>query len=802
MVFSSRSLGIESKPGSILKGEVEKLILKEPKLQLQVGAGKKTDLSFIKKIPPVDILVVQKGELKLSFNSALYEISFKNIDLQVNKFSPERGGSLTFEALLEITHPENTEIKGSGRCKGQINLTGLLPKPIGTGSLEIYVDSAAMEVMALKNAVLKVSLNLEKDRITFSKVTLAAGALIMQGNNDRSAIKESTIRTDITYSPESGKLYAGKIQGKIPGIGIFQGNYETVLKGIFPWKANVEASDIDFAGVFTFFKPFFEKPDDRKWSVQGRGAVKAGAQGNMSGERPGFSGEATLNFLKGGFSSEDGTKAGQGIEGRMILKFKLPAEDKKAGAVLSSEIFSGEYLWGTYYKDLKKEPSKFSATINAFVDKDEYLHFYGPLNFFDTGEYACKGYLNKDKWSFSLSAKKISGNRFASLFLYDYLNQNILFFKGIQAKGNIDAHINTEGAGKITQIKGIVKMNDASLTVEDGTLLLDDVSMAIPVNLVYLPETSALKDKIEAGFIRIRTFRKGIINMADIDIPLKVSENSIWLSEPINIPFFRGLINVLQCRADDIHLPSGRISMTAKITNMDVSSFLRELTGVELPGNMEASFPMIKYQDKKWVTEGKTLVNVFGGEIEISDMYAKDLFLSSRKIGGNIFFNNINLGSITDTIKIGRITGIVKGFVKGLEIEYGQPARFIFEVDSVKKRGVDQKVSVDAIENISILGTGSDVVGIILRSGINRFFKEYPYRRMGIQCDLENDNFHIRGKIIESGKEYLIRRGLLRGIDVINRDPENMVSFKDMQERVGRVFKRGEKPSVSSISTN
>lgn len=802
IVFSSRRLDIESKPGSVFKGEVEKLILKEPKLQLRLGGDKKTDRSFIKKIPPVDILIVQKGEFKLSFNSSLYEITFKNIDLQVNNFSPEKGGALTFEALLDVTHPENTDIKGHGRCKGYIKLTGLMPKPIGTGFLEIYIDSGTLKATAFKNAALKFALNLEKDRITFSKATLFADTLMLQGNNNHSTIKTSTVRADIIYNLESGTLHAGQVQGEIPGLGIFQGAYETVLKGVFPWKASVEAPNIDFARLFSLFKPFFEKPGDKKWSIQGKGAIRAGVQGNMSGEKPGLSGEATLEFLKGGFSSEDGTKAGQGIEGKMILKFKLPSEDKKADAVLSSELSSGEYLWGTYYKDLTKEPAKFSTTINIFVDKNEHLHFYGPLNLFETGEYACKGHLDKDKWFFSLSAKKISGNRIASFFLYEYLNQNIPFFKGLQAAGNIDADINAEGAGETLHIKGGVRMNNASLIVEDSALLLNNINMAIPLNLSYPFRETSLKDKNEAGFINIGTFKKGIMNLTDLNIPLTVSENSIWLSEAVNIPFFKGQINILQCKADNIHLPSGRLSLTSTVKNIDISSFLQKLTGIHLPGNMEASFPMIKYQDRKWATEGKTLVNIFGGEIEISDMYAKDLFLSSRKIGGNIYFNNINLGSITDAIKIGRVTGIIKGFVKGLEIEYGQPARFAFEVDSVKKSGIDQKVSVDAIENISIIGTGSDVVGIILRSGINRFFKEYPYRQMGIRCDLENDNFHIRGKIIESGNEYLIRRGFFRGIDVINRDPENMVSFKDMQERVSRVFKRGGKVSVSPVSTN
>jgi hypothetical protein len=35
-----------------------------------------------------------------------------------------------------------------------------------------------------------------------------------------------------------------------------------------------------------------------------------------------------------------------------------------------------------------------------------------------------------------------------------------------------------------------------------------------------------------------------------------------------------------------------------------------------------------------------------------------------------------------------------------------------------------------------------------------------------------------------------VRRGLLGGIDVVNRNPDNAIGFKDMRERVERIFSR------------
>jgi hypothetical protein len=117
-------------------------------------------------------------------------------------------------------------------------------------------------------------------------------------------------------------------------------------------------------------------------------------------------------------------------------------------------------------------------------------------------------------------------------------------------------------------------------------------------------------------------------------------------------------------------------------------------------------------------------------------------------------------------------------------MEYGEPASFILEVESVEKRGVEESISMDAIQSISILGTGVDSA---LNRGITQFFREYPYSKIGFRCVLKNDQFSVNGTIHEGGKEYLVRRGLLRGVDVINQNPNNVISFRDMEERIKRI---------------
>jgi hypothetical protein len=799
--FAASRAAIETSAASALRGEIDSILLQEPKFRLSLTGDGKTDLSFLRKVPPVALLTVRKGQVRVSSKSSPYEIALTDIDLQLKGFSLSKGGHLTFAALFQVTDGGRSSATGRGHCTGRLVLTSLLPKPVGSGFIEIAFDDAKVKAVALTRAVIKLDFTLDRDRIHIYAARLTADEAVVESNSRSSRLSNITFSTGIAYNVESKALAVEQFRGEVSGLGSLNGTFNGVLKGTVPWTAHVTGSSIDFSALFAVVAPYIYGNGQRAWSIDGKGSLVADVQGSAGGSKPSLSGSATLTFLHGGFSSRDGTTAGQGINGSVVLRFSLPAGDKKAGGILSSEVFSGEYLWDTYYRDLRQEPGKFSTRANLTVDPRNRLNFDGTLDLFETGSYAYRGYVTEGDWLFVFGAGGVSLERLSTLFLGDYLKQGSPLTEGVRVKGTMDVDVETRGAGRGFHMQGTARVRDASLAVEAKSLALADATLTLPINLTFPNGHVPVKQNHGAGLIRIGSLEQGPIRLRNLNIPIASSENSLWISEPVGIPFYGGQIRLLQCRAEGIPSTKRRLYLTGTIENVDMSSLLSELTGVTLPGHVEAQFPLLGYRDGRWFAEEKTVIKAFGGEIQIADLYGENLFLSSRKFGGNIHFSGIDLGAITNTIKIGSITGIVTGSVRNLEIEYGQPSRFVLDVDSVKKRGVPQKVSVDAIENISILGTGSGAIGTVLRSGLNRFFKEYPYSQIGIRCDLENDNFHIRGKIHEGGQEYLIRRGFLRGIDVINRDPGNTVSFRDMLERIGRVFKGKEEVTTSSVSS-
>lgn len=808
-VFASGEAAIESRITKVFRGEVERIVLKSPKLQFRLGDKKaKNDLSFIKKIPPVQLLTVEKGEIRLLFVPDKGEILLKDIALNVENFSPKAGGNLTFKGLLHIAFPQAKGIDVHGVCTGKLSLTSLFPRPIGKGHLEVSVDDGIAGETGFRKTTFNLPVSFGQEGVQLSGIRVTSQSITLQKGKVHSEFKDVQLEADTAYEWESRTLSIQRLRGEIPSLGVFTGAYRGTLEGNFPWQGSMEATGIDFARVFAALAPFIKTSGIKQWSFQGKGNMNLEFAGNLSGPQAAINGKAILDFQDGGFSSQDGTTAGQGIGGTVVFKFSLPSESKKADIKVHSGISRGEYLWGRYYKDLTKENRGFAAELNLAVARDNKVDYKGTLDLFGTGEYSFSGSADTKGWSFSFAAEKVPQERVLALFFREYLAENYPYFKALEVGGLLGLDIqvrNTEGR---YFIEGTARIHNASMMIADKAIAIEGVDSTIPFSLLYPiaatgpPEIDGTKME-QVGLITVKGIRMDTLNLKDLNIPLTISRNNLRILKSIDVPLFNGLIRLSECRGENILSSSRRFSVTATIEHVDLTSLLRTLTGFEFPGTMGARFPLIKYDGERWVTEGKTSISVFGGEIEAVNVYAKDLFSPARTIGGDIFFRDMDLSSVTDAIKVGRITGVVQGSLTGLEIEYGQPSRFSLDIESVEKRGVEQKISVDAIENISILGTGSGGVGLILRSGINRFFKEYPYSRLGIACTLANDNLHIRGKIHEGGTEYFIRKGFLRGVDVINRDPGSTLSFKDMQERLGRVVKKQGKGATSpQVSIN
>jgi hypothetical protein len=78
-----------------------------------------------------------------------------------------------------------------------------------------------------------------------------------------------------------------------------------------------------------------------------------------------------------------------------------------------------------------------------------------------------------------------------------------------------------------------------------------------------------------------------------------------------------------------------------------------------------------------------------------------------------------------------------------------------------------------------------------LAGGVALLFRKFPYQKIGVRATLENDEFSVNGTVREGGYEYLVKRGSFSGVNVVNQNPDNRISFKDMVKRIKRITVKG-----------
>jgi hypothetical protein len=738
----------------LLRGDIEEMVLQDLKLTYRLGAttGGSTEVPFLEKLPAIRRLDVRNAEIALVFEGTNQHVKLTSVDIAIRDFLPTTGGSIAFRANFVATTAGDAAIAARGRIAGDFALTGVHPKPDAKGTIELVVESAGH---------------------TSGSRTVSLSSF--------------TVAADLAYEQATGTVAINALRGESQDFGTVLGAARVALRGDMPWSASVSAGAIDFARAFAVIQSLLPEAY-RVWAVQGQGALEVRAEGRISDGRPSLDGTARFSFTQGGVSSPDGTKAAQGVAGGLALTAARASSEQKLRFNVRAEQHGGEYLWGTYYSNLSGHRSSLAFDGEYVWDGEPRFELNGSLDAFQTGDYSFAAQGRGSDWGLQFTGAGVSHARIVDTVLKEYLKGLSPRLSSLSVTGAsaLETVIRYEsGAMAIT---GTYSTDGAGLNVPDMSLSVRSIGANVPFALRYPSGNSSASVSPRSGFVRLEGLQRRRLTVDDLRIPLVISENRLEVPEPVTVPFFGGQVHLYGLQVDDVLFPS-RYRFGAKIANVDLGRMTRRLTGVEYPGTVNADLGMMRYENNRIASEGKAVVAVFGGEIEATDLFAENILSSSRKMGGSIAFRDVSLEQLTQKIAVGKITGVVQGSLKNFTMEYGEPASFVLEVESVAKRGVAQSISTDAIQSISILGTGADSV---LNRGITQFFREYPYSKIGLRCVLRNDQFSVNGTIREGGKEYLVRRGLLRGVDVVNQNPDNVISFRDMAERIKRLSRSPE----------
>ncbi len=298
--------------------------------------------------------------------------------------------------------------------------------------------------------------------------------------------------------------------------------------------------------------------------------------------------------------------------------------------------------------------------------------------------------------------------------------------------------------------------------------------------------TMAMKKSKERG---PGSLRIGEVSWAGIEVrglaarPI-IRKNTLNFDGDVVVPLFGGTVSLGDIVYSDLLGPSPELSLYMDVEGLDLKEASAALGLPPFEGEVSGSIPGIKLAGGELTTDGEIRLRIFGGEVTLTHMAVGEVFSPVPSFRTNLEIKDLDLGALTGAFEFGTITGILEGSVRDLVVVRGQPESFFIDIKTVQRRGVPQRISTKALENVSILGTGA--AASVLNRGIYRLFDEYRYSKMGFQAQLKNDELILLGIETQGDKGYIIKGAKFPPkVDVVSHTER--ISFREMMRRLERV---------------
>ncbi|WP_455234756.1 hypothetical protein [Thiogranum longum] len=263
-------------------------------------------------------------------------------------------------------------------------------------------------------------------------------------------------------------------------------------------------------------------------------------------------------------------------------------------------------------------------------------------------------------------------------------------------------------------------------------------------------------------------------------VGLQTDPQGVKLKQPLVVPLLDGGLHI-----DQFELgvdPQGmRWLIDAMLTPVSMKAFTTALGWPPLSGKLSGMVPKVRYEQGELTLGGTLLVQAFDGSITVRNLRIQRPLGLVPRLWADIRLENLDLKTLTKTFSFGRIEGRLQGAVEDLYMEAWQLVAFDAHFETPADDDSDHRISQKAVDNISNLG-GAGVGGAVSRSFL-RFLEDFPYRRLGIRCRLQNGVCQMGGVAPATTGYYLVQGSVLPPrLDVIGYSKE--VDWQSLVDRL------------------
>lgn len=665
-----------------------------------------------------------------------------------------------------------------GLATADLNIKGQFPAVVISAKIKAEKTKFSTPTLVSDPSGVDFSLSMRYPRIDIQNAT----ALIPQA----------------TYDPTSRNIRVKKIRLHIPSAQV-----DIEKKSVSMAPSHLDSVDLknltigggiqnkrihlSVAGRETGFFQFAAKNRllPAVWDFKGREAFDIKAAQTKDGL---WKVQSALSFENFAFQNKSGSHMGENIS------LNIDADGiynlKKAGLTFTTslKVPRGEALFDRFYLDLAKNP--ITASGRGTYQIQPKILDVASLRFEMKNilplEIEGRIHSNANQNDITVRIPPVSLKPIFQNLLKDPFKSEKPILDAIETEGTISAKLRLKKMPGSWQATGRLNWQDGKLSMQKKGVDLKGIQLDFPIWY----QTGLKKTPHRQGRLEIDTLAVPLLPQQSLKIGLDIGPNQLLVKTPTNIQTPGGVLRLGPVRVEDIFSSDPEIRTSLSFDGIKLKPFLSGLWPQLSAGSLSGRLNPVRYKGHLITSKGKVTAKVFGGRVAFSDFSASGIFTSVPVFKLNIEGQDLLLADMTTGTSFGKIEGVLSGYIRNFEIADRQPQKFKLLLETHPKKGIPQKISVKAVDNIAQIGGGqSPFIG--LAGVMASFFKTFPYRKIGIRADLENDLFTINGTIKEGDIEYLVKRGRFSGVNVVNQNPNNRASFKDMVKRIKRVSQKG-----------
>ncbi|GAB3742914.1 translocation/assembly module TamB domain-containing protein [Lysobacter olei] len=276
-------------------------------------------------------------------------------------------------------------------------------------------------------------------------------------------------------------------------------------------------------------------------------------------------------------------------------------------------------------------------------------------------------------------------------------------------------------------------------------------------------------------------------------LPFASEGGELRVAAPVTLPVLGGY-----ARFDDVRIrpPAAdrglEVEFGLALDRVDIAQLSKALDWPAFTGNLSGSIPRARYANDRLDFDGGLDMQLFNGRVRVSSLAMERPFGVAPTLTADIDIDDLDLESTTGVFGFGSITGALDGRISGLRLVDWQPVAFDAQLRTERKRGLRQRISQRAVQNISSVGDASFVSS--LQGQLIGLFDDFGYKRIGIACRLVDEVCTMDG-LGSAGQGFIIVEGAgLPRLTVVGFN--RRVDWPTLLERLAAIGKGDVKPVV------